>query len=286
MRSMATSGIVLSLLAALSLGSAAHGAAPSKEELSKQQIEYAKQLYAEGLAAMEAQDYGTALTKFDEAYRYAPDKHLFNFNIGMAALLGGDCNRAKGAFQYFLAHVPKHPERKTAEAKLQEIEASGCAKALDPEDEAAEGTLEEAPGGTLKDREKQREQQQRESLLLAALAEVREAKSLYTSAAKQQKRPFAGVARQKKRAEKKLLKLLATYEIHAPAPAVVGSSLPGGAKKACEQAVAREKAAAKHYAKVLDTFEEVDVYRVFNRLQKTASKRFVKVFEDCAYGKK
>jgi len=88
----------------------------------------AKQLFGEGLAALEAGDNATALNRFEDAYNnYAPDKHKFNFNIGTAAYGVGDCVRARAAFQRFLDLVTDDPNRGDAQVKIMEIDRSGCA---------------------------------------------------------------------------------------------------------------------------------------------------------------
>lgn len=94
-------------------------------------MEVAKGLFAEGDAAMNASDFATALQKFEEAYNtYAPQIHVFNFNIGQAAYNLGDCAKAKTAFQRFLDLVPQHDARGEAQEKLLEIERTGCAAAV------------------------------------------------------------------------------------------------------------------------------------------------------------
>jgi len=91
-------------------------------------LKKAKSLYGEGDAAFKGGDNATALTKFEEAYNvYAPQLHVFNINIGLAAFELGDCVKAKTAFQRFLDLVSEHPARKQAQEKLLEIERSGCA---------------------------------------------------------------------------------------------------------------------------------------------------------------
>ena len=109
----------------------------------------AKQLYGEADQAFNAGSYTEALQKFEEAYNvYAPSLHVFNINIGQAALELGDCVKAKAAFQRFLDLVPEHPGRQIAQEKLLEIERSGCAEAQ-PEPTPAEtgtpGTTTTAP---------------------------------------------------------------------------------------------------------------------------------------------
>jgi tetratricopeptide (TPR) repeat protein len=94
----------------------------------EQKLERAKQLFGEGLAALEAGDNATALNRFEDAYNnYAPDKHKFNFNIGTSAYGVGDCVRARAAFQRFLDLVPDDPNRGDAQVKIMEIDRSGCA---------------------------------------------------------------------------------------------------------------------------------------------------------------
>jgi tetratricopeptide (TPR) repeat protein len=115
------------LLACVAMALPSPVLAHAPTELEQQQIAYAKQLYGEGVTALEAANYPLAVQKFEEAYRYAPNLHVFNFNIGTAAHSAGDCAKAKLAFQRFLDLVPAHAERKTAQEKLLEIERSGCA---------------------------------------------------------------------------------------------------------------------------------------------------------------
>ncbi len=126
--------LALALAAALAVPSAAFAAqpagSPDPAAMSDQEkMDRAKALYGEADAAFNAGDYATALAKFEEAYNYyAPQLHLFNFNIGAAAYELGDCVKAKTAFQRFLDLVPDNPERGTAQEKLIEIERSGCAQ--------------------------------------------------------------------------------------------------------------------------------------------------------------
>jgi hypothetical protein len=127
--------IAVALATALSLPSAAFAAqpagSPDPASMSEdQKMERAKGLYGEADAAFQAGDFANALAKFEEAYNYyAPQLHLFNYNIGAAAYELGDCAKAKTAFQRFLDLVPDHPERGSAQEKLIEIERSGCAQA-------------------------------------------------------------------------------------------------------------------------------------------------------------
>ncbi|RMG93293.1 MAG: outer membrane protein assembly factor BamD [Deltaproteobacteria bacterium] len=102
---------------------------PTAGMTEEQKLERAKQLFAEANAALEAEDFATAVQKFEEAYLvYAPNLHVFNFNIGSAAFYAGDCIKAKQALQRFLDLVPDHPERATAQEMLLEIERTKCAE--------------------------------------------------------------------------------------------------------------------------------------------------------------
>jgi len=109
-------------------------AGPTPDQMSEEEkLERAKALYAEGNAALDNGDPYTALAKFEDAYfTYAPNLHVFNFNIGIAALDSGDCVKAKQAFQRFLDLVPEHDQRSTAQIKLMDIERSGCAQQQQP----------------------------------------------------------------------------------------------------------------------------------------------------------
>jgi tetratricopeptide (TPR) repeat protein len=129
-------------------------------------LKKAKSLYGEGDVAFKGGDNATALTKFEEAYNvFAPQLHVFNINIGLAAFELGDCVKAKTAFQRFLDLVSEHPARKQAQEKLLEIERSGCANvAPTPEpaavvtDAPADATLDNQDAPELTSRRTEREE--------------------------------------------------------------------------------------------------------------------------------
>jgi tetratricopeptide (TPR) repeat protein len=282
---MSKSTLIPCLSVLLALAAPVRASGPSEEELRKQQIEYAKKLFAEGTQAMMDGEYKTALEKFQVAYRYAPDKHVFNFNIGMAALLAGDCNYAKASFEYFLTTVKKHPERKTAKQKLAEIAASGCAEeaAPEPEEEEEEDAFEAAPRGSLKDRELEADERRRRQTVYDALEELRTSAALYRRLVKKhgRKRPFPAVARYKERKQEKLVELLKELGWDVPAPEVVTVELPDDIRAACDEAVEREQEAAKEYEKIAEEFDDLDIYRMFTRLERRASGRHTRVFQRC-----
>jgi hypothetical protein len=121
---------VTSTLLALALGMhAAPAAAQSPEELKAQQIAYAKEQFKEGEALLAAKNYAAAVAKYEEAYRYAPELHVLNYNIGIASLEAGDCAKARTSLQRFLDLVSTHDMRGEAQKKLMDIERSGCAAA-------------------------------------------------------------------------------------------------------------------------------------------------------------
>ena len=108
----------------------AHVASPADGMSDADRMERAKALFGDGQAAFDSGDFNSALQQWEEAYNvYAPQLHLFNFNIGQAAFELGDCVKAKTAYQRFLDLVPEHPSRGDAQQRLLEIERSGCANA-------------------------------------------------------------------------------------------------------------------------------------------------------------
>ncbi|MEM9456000.1 MAG: hypothetical protein AAGF11_17600 [Myxococcota bacterium] len=126
-------------LAAVPLPASAQQPDPASMS-DEQKLERAKQLYAEAEAALNDDKAAEALAKFEQAYNdFAPELHLFNVNIGIAAQTVGDCIKAKKAFERFLDLVDKHQARKEAQARLLQIERSKCVeKQEERERQAAE----------------------------------------------------------------------------------------------------------------------------------------------------
>lgn len=113
-------------LAAVPLPASAQQPDPASMS-DEEKLELAKKLYAEAEAALNDDKPAEALAKFEQAYNdYAPELHLFNVNIGIAAEAVGDCIKAKKAFERFLDLVDKHKARKEAQARLLQIERSKC----------------------------------------------------------------------------------------------------------------------------------------------------------------
>jgi tetratricopeptide (TPR) repeat protein len=106
----------------------AHAISPADDMSEADRMEKAKGLFGAGQQSFDNGDFSGALQQWEEAYNvYAPQLHLFNFNIGQAAFELGDCVKAKTAYQRFLDLVPDHPSRGDAQQRLLEIERSGCA---------------------------------------------------------------------------------------------------------------------------------------------------------------
>lgn len=122
--------VVLSTSLAIPTSALAHAASPADEMSDEDRMERAKALFGSGQESFDGGDFSAALSQWEEAYNvYAPQLHLFNFNIAQAAFELGDCVKAKTAYQRFLDLVPDHPSRGDAQQRLLEIERSGCANA-------------------------------------------------------------------------------------------------------------------------------------------------------------
>lgn len=148
----------LVLAASLAIGPAAARAGMVQDPLKQQQLEYAKQQFAEAEALLAEGKFAEAVQKYETAYRYAPEFHALNYNIGVAAKQAGDCMKAKLAFQRFLDLVPDHEMRADAEEQLREIEASGCAATPPPEPGATQAVTDDDDAPALTSRRREREE--------------------------------------------------------------------------------------------------------------------------------
>lgn len=94
-------------------------AAVSPEE----RLKWAKKLFTEARAAHDAEDFFNSVIKFEQAYNFAPDKHIFAFNIGQDAWELKDCARVKQYLQLFLIKETANEDlRKKAQELLAKAE--------------------------------------------------------------------------------------------------------------------------------------------------------------------
>ena len=124
-----------------------------------EKLEWAKKLYIEAKGFHEGGNYYCSVIKYEQAYTYAPDKHLFAYNLGVDAWELKDCARVKHYMQLFLVNDTENDDlRKDAKRILDEAQASpdcvtqagaasGGSSPTEPEDSGApiEDT-EAAPG--------------------------------------------------------------------------------------------------------------------------------------------
>jgi rubrerythrin len=251
--------------------------ADEPKDLASQQLDYAKQLYGEGMTAMEAKDYSTAVVKFKEAYRYAPDKHLFTYNIASAAELAGDCQGARTYYQMFVDLVPEHPEHATAEKTLKRLNEE-CAS--DPE------TVEKVTVVDKKERAKERSAIEAENALQAALDAARKGARMYAEVAGRNggAQPFKRTAAAKKRHVKRILKLFASHDVEprdTPEGGDDGEAfVPDSLGDACRAGASLEKKTARVYEDVIGHFDTREMYRVMNRLSRQADNRLRPAFQE------
>jgi hypothetical protein len=88
-------------------------------------LNLAKRLYKEAKGFHDAGDYYNSVIKYEQAYTYAPDKHLFAYNLGVDAWELKDCARVKHYLQTFLLNDDSNDDlRKDAKRILQEAESN------------------------------------------------------------------------------------------------------------------------------------------------------------------
>lgn len=246
-------------------GAIAH-AAPSS-------LDRAKQVYGEGKVALDAKDYATATSKFEEAYRLARDKHVFNYNIASAAELAGDCRKAEQHYSMFLDLVPEHDARKAATESLAKLKTT-CVH----DDEGAAALTIEARG----ERESARASAVGDRALLEALRATDQSIARYDAVLERygRQQPFAQIVRAKRRASKKLTKLIESREVARPAPEKTDLSAPNTVEQACRQAETQEERNIAAYTKVFDLFEDADVVDLMDKLTRRAEGRHLRAFRD------
>lgn len=109
-------------------GSAAAAAQPEQPPdpstvSPEERINWAKKLFKEATDAHNREDYYNSVIKFEQAYSFAPDKHIFAFNIGQDAWELKDCARVKQYLELFLVKENQKMDlRKTAQDLLAKAE--------------------------------------------------------------------------------------------------------------------------------------------------------------------
>jgi len=252
--------------------SAGFGPAGPGGKVTKEQLAYSKQMFAEGETAMKAGDHATALAKYQEGYRYAPHLHVFTYSIGAAAEAMGDCRTAFSYYGMFLDLVPEHPQREAVQKKHEAL-AKSC-------------RAEEAPESIETDTEQPkhtRDRGKREGIeaLSEAMAELGAAQRLYAAVAGRfPDAPFKRAAKRKKKDEKRMRKLVTKLavqlETSEPPEADAGSTV----KEACREAVRLEHRIIEAMEAVLEHHEDASAQKVGYRVLKGAQ-RDETAFESC-----
>lgn len=92
---------------------------PDPDTLGQEErIEWAKKLYLQAKEYHDAEDYYNSVIKYEQAYAFAPSKHLFAYNIGMDAWELRDCARVKKYFELFLVRDTENPELQTTAREI------------------------------------------------------------------------------------------------------------------------------------------------------------------------
>ncbi len=80
---------------------------------AEEKLKWAKKLFTEARAAHDAEDYYNSVIKFEQAYNFAPDKHIFAFNIGQDSWELKDCARVKQYLELFLIKETANQDLRT-----------------------------------------------------------------------------------------------------------------------------------------------------------------------------
>lgn len=262
--------ILLSMLALGSLPVDVANADQKGKSLEQRQKAYSKQLYEEGVAAMDAKQFDAALTKFQEAYRYAPELHLFTYNIASAADAAGQCQMAMSYYQMFLDLVPEHPSRDEVRGRLEEL-SSSCTVSHE---------AVELPPTT-----PQRRDEPPDSVALhEALAEMERSIELYKGvlASNPEAKAFQKVLKRKKRHHERLLELFDSHGIERHEIEVSTAVVPDNLGDACERAAGQEGRNVVVYDKVLEQFDSREMSRVIRRFRWLTQSWDRPKFEGCA----
>jgi len=90
-----------------------------------EKLEWAKKLYIEAKGFHDGGNYYCSVIKYEQAYTYAPDKHLFAYNLGVDAWELKDCARVKHYMQLFMVNDTDNDDlRKDAKRILDEAESN------------------------------------------------------------------------------------------------------------------------------------------------------------------
>ncbi len=92
---------------------------------AEEKLKWAKKLFGEATAAHDSEDFYNSVVKFEQAYRFAPDKHIFAYNIGQDAWELRDCARVKQYLELFLIkETAKEDLRKKAQELLAKADGN------------------------------------------------------------------------------------------------------------------------------------------------------------------
>ncbi len=99
---------------------------PDPQSLSDdEKIEWAKKLYLQAKEFHDNEDFYNSVIKYEQAYSYAPDKHIFAYNLGVDAWELKDCARVKQYLQLFLIKDEEHEDlQEDARAILTQAEGN------------------------------------------------------------------------------------------------------------------------------------------------------------------
>jgi tetratricopeptide (TPR) repeat protein len=258
-----------------SVSPAQAGPSGGDSPVTEEQLEYSKELFAQGEEAMANKDYQLAINKYSEAYRYAPHLHLFTYNIASAAEAAGDCRTAHYYFGQFLALVPEHPERKKVEKKVEKMTTT-CP--IDQESSEVVSTK------SREERDRDRAKNERSRSMNEALAGLMTGQQMYEAGAKRFKdsKAFKKAASRKKRYAKRMKRMLKSHGVKVEVPESSAPQLPGDLKAACKAARIHEQRTIKALESVLEVFDTSESYRVINRFLRRAEKKDLPAFEDCS----
>ncbi|MCP5064945.1 MAG: hypothetical protein GY946_00135 [bacterium] len=279
------------LLGALaSLVTMATALASDSGEVREAQLEYAKEMYGQGIDALERGDPAAAVAAFEEAYRYAPDRHVFNFNIGAAAIEADDCGRAMAAFESFLSLVPEHPERRTAAEHVVALRQTGCSPKIDVEMELELEPDEPAPPVSDDDSPISghgvvtSQGRNERSVLYPALKELREAVAFYERTAESHKkaRGFRRVIKKKKVDVEDMELLIKGLGHPVPAPEDLPKGAKQGDRRVCARAARRESRQFRAFEDAADVVTRAGDREALVRMALRAGQRHRKFFERCA----